>query len=131
MDLKSQAIKGSEYSAIKDSNGASGGVKNDKIHGYCNTPYQGSYRSKGFLITDDHITCNICQNCWLKEVATKFMPLTSTQAFGTFGQGILDMTFNLMINTTNKKISLPFFAKIAGRSFISAPLSCSLQVSKV
>lgn len=63
------------------------------------TPYKGSYRSKGFLSADDHVTCHLCQNSWLEKVASKLMPLTTSQAFGTFWQGILNMTFNLTKNT--------------------------------
>ena len=59
-------------------------------------PYKGSHWSKGFLTTNDHVTGDICQNSWLKEVTSQLMPLTASQAFGAFGKSILNMAFNLM-----------------------------------
>lgn len=73
------------------------------------TPYQWSYRSKCLLLADDHIMCHLCQDCRLKEVASKFVPLTTSQAFGTFRQSILDMNFNLKRNNIISFLSLVRF----------------------
>ena len=64
----------------------------------CDKPYKRSHRSKGFLTANDHVTCDASQNSWLEKVTSQLMPLTTSQAFGTFGQGILDVTFNLTKN---------------------------------